>query len=608
MLLSDTLKKIERVANSLENSDNSELYAHINHDLAHIAESLKSDIKRATKELSSKIIAEQKDFQDATSLWVKNQFQDISKNALHKNSELVETLFATLSNEITATLTQKVEQKLSNLHEEIDIKTLTNQLKNDENLIQQIKTESINKTLESLQNEKDTLFIEIKAHILSDLESKTDINQIIQETLKSKEIINAILSQISEQLKAAIKETLKDVDIIAQAQKELEYLQSELEQNTINAKEASAHFTSFLEEIQQNMQAQKREFADFHLHATSELETTKQAQKLYIQAQAEQKKEELEQEITNIFHTFLEQEKTDFTQLKTSALEEITRYVSTLLYTDVFIEKLHVKLYESGLLFLQERKEVLEHAIIEATREELLKSITDERLRRIILEDTNTQETIKKAGFLAARDKLDNAILRDFVESALREKAQEILVNDEFLRQQAEAQAHLVAMRLQSQLESIDVCLKELEKQSDYSAQLELIAAQKAALQEAIKQAQQNLTNFLQNSVLQDFIIDSIQQNQANLESFLTQELQKIAQDLEQNIQNLPDLHTAKITALEATMQTQESKIQDLENKVLALTKELENVMQNPNTDQNNPNTPQTQPQHKEKQNKLAWV
>lgn len=618
MLVSDTLKKLERVVNKIDNNNEvAELYAHINHDLAHIAQGLKSDLKTATKELDNKVIMHQREFQNATNEWVKKEIETLNEIARGKHENLLTSLFNTIAEKITQELQEKITQTLANLHEKIDLQTLLSYLKNDENLIQSIKTESINKALESLQNEKDSILQEVRAALLHDLQNKTDINEIIKQALQSKEIINAILSQIGTKLKEAIQDNLKDIDIVAEARKELENLQTALEKNTLTAQEAGERFATFLHDMQAQAVTRLQEYKEMHLQATKDLESTKEAQIIYIQAQAEVKKQELEAEITEYFHTFLEQEKSDFTTLKQNALNEIVGYISALIYTDEFAQNIHTELLSYGIQYLKEGKEILESAIIEATKNELLASITNERLRAIILGDEAVVKNIYKAGFAAARDKLDNITMREFVESALRLKAEEILSNDEFLRANAEAQAHLLAMRLQSQLESLESCLKELEKESDYTAQLEVIAAQKAALEHAIKEAQQNLTNFLQSQAIKDFIQDSMNKNQTNLESFLTQELQKIAQDLEQNLQNLPDLHTAKIATLEAIIKTQDSKIQDLEKSLQALTKELENFMQNnQNISPQNPNTqnPNTQnqtqnntQQTQEKHKKLAW-
>lgn len=566
MLLSEKLTQLQNQLNQINTQDNTKLYETLYKDLQQVSMQLKSDLERATRHLENKLETEASEYQDITTKWVKRELKDLKpelQQDLEKNANLFfETFKATLKQEVSTKIHEIITQKTHNLHNEIDLNAIIDNLKNTQSLIDSIQENTQNALKENL---KQTL-----PHIKE--ETKTELIQLLQSQIDLNEVIKAALEQ------QALNEVLMQ---------ELQTKISEFVANNVNTE-------SLNQELKEAIAGIKNDFLLYINETKFNAENRMQDLNAYI--------ESLKENILETKQTFrndLDREKEAFKEACKIVLLEFDSYIKS--HKDYMLQEILERLHNS--FEIQSLKQEIISIVTQSTTDHILlekDSITEESIKQVALYFvTNlTQEAILNAlianeavikrfeslGLELLQEKLSHAVVKDFVALALKEKAKEILKNDELLRAEAEAAAHIAFMRIQSGFTEIQDALNALKQESDIEAELEKLALAKGELEIKKQELEALMQNLAQakEKAKQDLIQELAQAPiSPTLQTHIQKELEQVKNEILialNNNHNITDLQNLKAT-LETLIQANTDEINKQTQKLDTFIQDNENAL-----------------------------
>lgn len=566
MLLSEKLTQLQNQLNQINTQDNTKLYETLYKDLQQVSMQLKSDLERATRHLENKLETEASEYQDITTKWVKRELKDLKpelQQDLEKNANLFfETFKATLKQEVSTKIHEIITQKTHNLHNEIDLNAIIDNLKNTQSLIDSIQENTQNALKENL---KQTL-----PHIKE--ETKTELIQLLQSQIDLNEVIKAALEQ------QALNEVLMQ---------ELQTKISEFVANNVNTE-------SLTQELKEAIAGIKNDFLLYINETKFNAENRIQDLNAYI--------ESLKENILETKQTFrndLDREKEAFKEACKIVLLEFDSYIKS--HKDYMLQEILERLHNS--FEIQSLKQEIISIVTQSTTDHILlekDSITEESIKQVALYFvTNlTQEAILNAlianeavikrfenlGLELLQEKLNHAVVKDFVALALKEKAKEILKNDELLRAEAEAAAHIAFMRIQSGFTEIQDALNTLKQESDIEGELEKLALAKGELEIKKQELEALMQNLAQakEKAKQDLIQELAQAPiSPTLQTHIQKELEQVKNEILRalnNNHNITDLQNLKAT-LETLIQANTDEINKQTQKLDTFIQDNENAL-----------------------------
>lgn len=665
MLISE---KLNKVLNNFEtgNISNADLYARINHDLDFIMQNLQFDIKGIEKNLDSKISSQNKEFQNTTIDWLTCQLKDLNKELQSNNESFSKNMIETLSKNILDSINKKIGERLDNIKNEVDLSEVVEKIKNDKETMESIKNEVIESSLQDLLKDKQSMSNEIRVKVentlLEYLKNEIKIESIIKTSIDSVQFSDEMNNKINTKVDEAIKTNLDIIDFEAKIQENVEsfkthteskksefeieitkLLESLKQENTTNATNATNALLNHLKELendsqdkleayQNNLESNLQDYEGRLESNLSEFETKLENLLESLKENNTENIETLKAEFETKKEVILSEYKNKLDKTFPFVIQEIINEIVTQIMHDNNIMN-HIKDsiikmgYDYTLTFEDEIKKNIESKVIEF----ILDNVSEQELLQAILNDIGIQELIETQGYEATKDMINHAMIKDFVTESLNERANEIFQNDEFLRIEVEAQAHLVAMRLQSQLSSIQICLDKMLEKYDVDNKLAILLEKEKVFNEALANAKKDLQDEINKELpkfdtkIQDAInaydleqdkqtdtkidtlkndllttlqdeINKLNQNNGNTNANITQIIDNLKlelNDLSTKLQAQENINTqqeAKIEANTKLNEAQEQKLQDsqakdkdIESKLEKLEKDVENNAQNQN-------------------------
>lgn len=566
MLLAEKLDSLQKQLNTINTQDNTELYETLYKDLQQVSRQLKSDLERATRHLENKLESEANEYQDITTKWVKRELKDLKpelQQDLEKNANIfLETFKTTLQQEVSTKIHEIITQKTDNLHNEINLNVIIDNLKNTQSLIDSIQENTQNALKENLKESLPHIKEETKTELIQLLQSKIDLNEVIKAALEQ-QTLNEVLMQ------------------------ELQTKISEFVANNVNAE-------GLKNELKEAIAGIKNDFLLYINETKFNAENKIQDLHTYI--------EFLKQNLLETKQTYindLDREKEAFEACCKIVLLEFDSYIKS--HKDSMLQEILERLYNS--FDTETLKQEIISIVSQSTTEHILlekDSITDESIKQVALYFvTNlTQEAILNAlianeevinrfeslGLELLQEKLNHAVVKDFVALALKEKAKEILKNDELLRAEAEAAAHIAFMRIQSGFTEIQDAINALKQESDIEAELEKLALAKEELEikkqelEALMQNLEQAKEQAKQDLIQEFTQAPISPTlQTHIQKELENVKNEILTDLNNN-HNITDLQNLKIT-LETLIQANTDEINKHTQKLDTFIQDNENAL-----------------------------
>ena len=329
-------------------------------------------------------------------------------------------------------------------------------------------------------------------------------------------------------------------------------------------------------------------------------------------------KQDLITQKEQIIADFNESLKNSTPQIITQAIENITNHITQ---NENYMLDIKTSVIAKGYEYIKEFEDYLKEAIIKSVAEYMIGNVTNEQIKDIMLKDERVVKILKDSSYDSTKDILNHALMKDFVISALKEKAKEILTNDELLRAEAEAQAHILYMRAQSELQTIGEVLDKLQNSYDIQHKLDILLEKEKLFQEALANAKKELENELKaelpkiDTKIEDAIkaydkaqdsetdakIKTLQTELLALMQTLQDELDLITndtanadgiakikeqlKDIETKLAEQEAINTKQDTQIEANTklnEAQEEKDKDLESKLDKVEKDLQDSINNP--------------------------
>lgn len=572
MLLAQRLNKIDKTLQEITQETNTELYAQIDKDLQTIKEALKKEIKHAEKTLENKLISESKEYQDITSTWIKNELNELKpeiKSALDKKADnVLNTLSQTITQSINTQIIEKINHATANLHNQIDLNQIIKNLKNTPSITQEIINNTKAELIQTLNNQLPELKEQSKTQLIQSLTREVDLNQCIKLALDSQ--------TLSTELKAQIQ--AKSHELIS------EYLNANNLQNALNAEVETIKqgFLTFINNTkQETINTTNQKITDLNTYLNSVKENITQTIQTH-KSELEREKEALKQAsqiVINEFDTYLREQKSE-------VLNNIVTNITTHLNTTEFHSELFQAIKEAGLNEILQQKEAITNEVISEVINQVTEQITEAELYNAILSNEAILNRLENLSTDLLNEKLTHAVIKDFVTESLKDKAKEILKSDELLRAEAEAQAHITAMRLQSNMVSIQDALNALKVEQDITDQLQELANKKQELAQALQEAKDELKQELQATALSDkmqkLITDTLGQELETLKQGIKQENQVLINQLQQAQSQLIQANTQAIEKLKEKLAEIETNLKNgnfsgsnddgIDNKALATT------------------------------------
>lgn len=566
MLLAEKLTQLQNQLNTLNTQDNTELYETLYKDLQQVSRQLKSDLERATRHLENKLESEASEYQDITTKWVKRELKDLKpelQQDLEKNANIfLETFKATLKQEVSTKIHEIITQKTDNLHNEIDLNVIIDNLKNTQSLIDSIQENTQNALKENLKEALPHIKEETKTELIQLLQSQIDLNEVIKAALEQQSLNEVLMQELQTKI-------------------------SEFVANNVNAE-------GLKNELKEAIAGIKNDFLLYINETKFNAENRMQDLNAYI--------ESLKENILETKQTFrndLDREKEAFKEACKIVLLEFDSYIKS--HKDYMLQEILERLHNS--FEIQSLKQEIISIVTQSTTDHILlekDSITEESIKQVALYFvTNlTQEAILNAlianeavikrfeslGLELLQEKLSHAVVKDFVALALKEKAKEILKNDELLRAEAEAAAHIAFMRIQSGFTEIQDALNALKQESDIEAELEKLALAKEELEikkqelESLKQNLEQAKEKAKQDLIQELTQSTISPTlQTHIQKELENVKNEILRDLNNN-HNITDLQNLKAT-LETLIQANTDEINKQTQKLDTFIQDNENAL-----------------------------
>ena len=604
MLLSEKINQLDKILTQIESNNHnhehvSDLYMHLNHDLAHITETLSQNIKKIESNLDSKILQSQKEYQEITTAWLQNATQKVKEEIFSKTEDEYKALLESLSKELSKNIDTEVKNAIENIHATLDIDKIIENLKNDSKMLESIASKAAQATLESIN--KDDIKAEVKERLFNALKDSIDINDIIKAALETKELNEALKQEIQEKTQDLITTNI-----------DKEYIKTQIETILASFKDGSdeqlKEFVTFLESLKEdtntNVDSIINDFKSLidnkEIEAQSLIDTLNNEVESSLKV-ANDKSQEIIKSFDNKLIDLANKAENDLLSMqgnynekysnlikefkeflesnKDTALEDIIKIVANnMLQNETIINNIKDGVIAKGFTYIKEtHEEALKEAIITQVKDYFIEYFSsDDRLKNAMLENETYQQFFKDQSYKATKDKLTHACIKEFVIEALREKAKEILKSDFLQQAEAEAQAHLALMQLQTKLESINDCLSKLETHYDIENRLDLLEEKEKVFNEALQNAKDELKKEFKDATLlgdtfKDFVTESINnydraqdtQTDGKIKTLQT-ELLALMQDLQNDIDDL-NANTGNNTInLNATIKKLESTINDL--------------------------------------------
>lgn len=566
MLLAEKLTQLQNQLNTLNTQDNTELYETLYKDLQQVSRQLKSDLERATRHLENKLESEASEYQDITTKWVKRELKDLKpelQQDLEKNANIFfETFKTTLQQEVSTKIHEIITQKTDNLHNEINLNVIIDNLKNTQSLIDSIQENTQNALKENLKESLPHIKEETKTELIQLLQSQIDLNEVIKAALEQQALNEALMQEMQTKISEFVANNVN-----------AEGLKNELKEAIAGIKN---DFLLYINETKFNAE---NKIQDLHTYIESLKQNLLETKQTYIND--------------------LDREKEAFREACKIVLLEFDSYIKS--HKDSMLQEILERLHNS--FEIESLKQEIINLVSQNTTEHILlekDSITDESIKQVALYFvTNlTQEAILNAlianeevikrfetlGLELLQEKLSHAVVKDYVALALKEKAKEILKNDELLRAEAEAAAHIAFMRIQSSFIEIQDALNALKQESDIEAELEKLALAKEELElkkqelESLKQNLEQAKEKAKNDLIQELTQSTISPTlQTHIQKELEQVKNEILTDLNNN-HNITDLQNLK-AALETLIQANTDEINKHTQKLDTFIQDNENAL-----------------------------
>ena len=359
MLISEKINQLDKILANIETNHShskSDLYAHINHDLAHITSALSANIKQIENNLNSKIITEQREFQEVSGAWFKDMARKTNEAIKKQTSEEYNLLLEKLAKEISTAIDKEVSEEIEKLHTTIDINKIIENLKNTPFIVNRIIDNAVKAVYDSIN--KDNIKSDTEAQLFTHLKDTIDLNAIIKAALETKalndniliqvknktsEIINnhidkeyitneidTILKNLKESNEYKSKELLEKLEALkVQTQTDLLTLREDTEDDLNSLRnETNTNLTNLRNETQDGLHTLRNDtenkIEDLRQETQKKLEETHEECLIY----AEEKKQEINQKVNFTkaqIDTLLEDTKQQVKTYTQDVLEELTQ-------------------------------------------------------------------------------------------------------------------------------------------------------------------------------------------------------------------------------------------------------------------------------------------
>lgn len=543
MLLAERLDQLDGIIQKLDSFNTGDLQSYLNAELTCIKNGLNDSIQKMETKLNNKISNDFTDFQDLTSTWIKGEVKTISSTLETRLDNKAQDFLQQFSNNLSTNLTQVIQDEAAKLHEKVDLSLVVEKIKNDEAILQKILNDSINATLQLIQTKYDDIKQGTINNLTSILKDRINLQEVVKLVLESKELKTIITTEIATQTKESIKNFINDDadEIKERLENEIQNLQNSFRQY-LEAEKNVTHenIANLLLEVEKHFQ-DATNIADNKKDGI--IEKYKNAMQEALHAYEAYLNANKDEAIKNIIDTITQ----------AIAENEVSR--------DSILESITLK----GFEYLKEYDEALKQAVISLAVEHFLNTYSNDELKNAILNDKALVSFIDVNSKEAIKERLSHAVLKDFVKEVLKNHAKEVLKNDELLRAEAEAQAHLVAMRLQSNLATLQDCFKALEVKYDIDQEMAILIEKQKQFQTALQQAKDELKNELKNVAMSDVVRNHINN------SFLifTQEQDKKLDALKNDLQTLmQDMHNANTQGFDTKITDLQTQIDNLKIKI----------------------------------------
>lgn len=463
MLLSTHLNKLDSKVDSLVNALSEEqrqltrdLYARLTLKLNEIRENLEQDVRKAMKHLNNSYLSDKENFREHIKFYFDNKMIDFQV----KNNTLLQDkmnhIKEVLTQNLTTSIQNEVLKQLDNINAIISIDELIDKIKTPE-LMSAILTTCIDRTIKDLRTHTQDMIDTTKQALLQKLQEEINtpsiIQNIISQSLESQELKNILYELVKQQANTFMQETLA-------TNINTESLQQEI--NTL--------LQDFKNKSQEDIATQVQEVITAFKERLDTL-FTKQSQEIETQQE--------------------------------SIKNDITTKLIQSLESQISLDSIHDNIVLQSMIKLEEYQTAIKEAIVNQTTNLLVSKIPNIEIQQAILQSEVIQQSINTQVTEPTHNALTHATLKDFIAEVLQTKAKDILIHDEMLRYNAEGQALLVSMRLQSQLASIQEELDNI-----------VIDSKLQELQNAMSEAKKELMEELNKPHKASFLIKIIHNKQ----------------------------------------------------------------------------------------------
>ena len=474
MLLSTHLNKLDSKVDSIvcalseeQGKLTTELYARLTLKLNEISKNLEEDIKKSIRHINNYYLEDKEDFRNHINFYLDDKM--VNFNIKNKNliQDKINYMQEVLTQNLTTSIQDEVLKQLDNINTIISIDELIEKIKTPE-LLQTIVTTCIDRATKDLQSQQANIINTTQQNLLHILQQNIQLEDVIIKALESEELKNSLYELIKQEANNLIQETLMPI---------------------INTESFKQSIDTLLQELQNTAQ--------------EEINNTIQEVAISFNDDLQSKKETI---ISDAINTF--KEKLEF---------------------EISLDTLHDDIILQSIIKLEEYQTAIKEAIIHQTTNLLISKIPNTEIQQAILQSEVIQQSINTQVTELTHNALTHATLKDLISETLRDKAKEILIHDEMMRYNAEGQALLVSMRLQSQLAGIQEELDNI-----------VIDSKLQELQNAMSQAKKELIEELKQAA------QGIIPNQNNAQQAITQ----LQQDLDTIKQQLQDIQNAQNSSI----------------------------------------------------------
>lgn len=420
MLLSQ-FAKVDQISEAIRNeqSENiAKLYAQLNTRLNEIAAQLQSDLENAQESLIKRSDSAQERNEAKLNDYLRNELLKIKSAYSESVKSEINAIADEYGSKLSETLQKELQNKLSNLSNFIDINEIVDRIKSQD-LLRSI----IDMCVKSTNDELAKFHSAITDAALNQLNSKIEVNDVIENLLRSEVTRNAISAAVDSKASAAIESMIESKNTQIQSQ-----IQSNLDR--------------FLAQIADKFTTQMD-----NLIASANAEYTGD-----LRAKTNEVKEQL-----SLYKDswFKEQESSLKGDMDSFARGLITQYLEEIkasAQSRINIDEIQNAVISSSVEKIYEKNTEIKEKVVDEVKavilnnENFLQKISNE-----LLKSETIATIVNDAALNYAKQNLASASLKEHMALILKERAKEIFDNQNQLNAQAESQAILVAMRTQAQ-------------------------------------------------------------------------------------------------------------------------------------------------------------